>query len=239
MSKWDNKLPLDDKCLLFFSSCKDDVLYEVHANSDHWMIAGRKRGHVLLSTKQGFFKLFFSLFDFQLVLQVLLCTYMCSAGSHAFLYSARIENNYFSIMLATGCWICSSSSVGVAKCWQGQYLLQSSQSTFGVRLPSSFEFFFLHTSLKPLVILLTFLYNWIDRPFSFKAWWASHGRLNLKTSSLPVFVQYVFFFQVATVKEASFFIVKDVDLMYREHFCLYNRWDSEREFPCTRKSSRE
>lgn len=35
------------------SENNDDVLYEVHANSDHWMIAGRKRGHVLLSTKQG------------------------------------------------------------------------------------------------------------------------------------------------------------------------------------------
>lgn len=54
-----------------------------------------------------------------------------------------------------------------------------------------------------------------------------------------MFVKYVFFFQVATVKEASFFSVKDVDLMYREHFCLYNRRDSEREFPFTRKSSQE
>ncbi|CAN4102857.1 unnamed protein product [Withania somnifera] len=35
------------------SENNDDVLYEVHANSDHWMIAGRKRGHVLLSTRQG------------------------------------------------------------------------------------------------------------------------------------------------------------------------------------------
>ncbi|PHT43769.1 Trafficking protein particle complex II-specific subunit -like protein [Capsicum baccatum] len=35
------------------SENNDDVLYEVHANSDHWMIAGRKRGHVSLSTKQG------------------------------------------------------------------------------------------------------------------------------------------------------------------------------------------
>lgn len=41
-------------------------------------------------------------------------------------------------------------------------------------------------------------------------------------------VQYVFFFQVSTVKEASFFSIKDVDLMYREQFCLYNRRDSER-----------
>ncbi|MBA0733704.1 hypothetical protein Gogos_017689 [Gossypium gossypioides] len=31
----------------------DDVLYEVNANSENWMIAGRKRGHVSLSTKQG------------------------------------------------------------------------------------------------------------------------------------------------------------------------------------------
>ncbi|XP_059283854.1 trafficking protein particle complex II-specific subunit 130 homolog isoform X1 [Lycium ferocissimum] len=35
------------------SENNDDVLYEVHANSDHWMIAGRKRGHVSLSSKQG------------------------------------------------------------------------------------------------------------------------------------------------------------------------------------------
>lgn len=54
-----------------------------------------------------------------------------------------------------------------------------------------------------------------------------------------MFVQYVFFFQVATVKKASFFSVKDVDVMYREHFCLYNRRDSEREFPCKRNSSWE
>ncbi|XP_019057996.1 PREDICTED: trafficking protein particle complex II-specific subunit 130 homolog isoform X3 [Tarenaya hassleriana] len=32
---------------------KDEVLYEVNANSDNWMIAGRKRGHVLLSREQG------------------------------------------------------------------------------------------------------------------------------------------------------------------------------------------
>lgn len=32
---------------------QDEVLYEVNANSESWMIAGRKRGHVSLSTKQG------------------------------------------------------------------------------------------------------------------------------------------------------------------------------------------
>ncbi|KAK9688979.1 hypothetical protein RND81_09G026100 [Saponaria officinalis] len=31
----------------------DEVLYEVDANSENWMIAGRKRGHASLSTKQG------------------------------------------------------------------------------------------------------------------------------------------------------------------------------------------
>ncbi|KAI3702892.1 hypothetical protein L6452_28645 [Arctium lappa] len=31
----------------------DEVLYEVNANSENWMIAGRKRGHVPLSAKQG------------------------------------------------------------------------------------------------------------------------------------------------------------------------------------------
>ncbi|KAI3708451.1 hypothetical protein L2E82_37621 [Cichorium intybus] len=31
----------------------DEVLYEVNANSENWMIAGRKRGHAPLSTKQG------------------------------------------------------------------------------------------------------------------------------------------------------------------------------------------
>ncbi|XP_021287995.1 trafficking protein particle complex II-specific subunit 130 homolog [Herrania umbratica] len=30
-----------------------EMLYEVNANSENWMIAGRKRGHVSLSTKQG------------------------------------------------------------------------------------------------------------------------------------------------------------------------------------------
>lgn len=32
---------------------QDEVLYEVNANSDNWMIAGRKRGHASLSMKQG------------------------------------------------------------------------------------------------------------------------------------------------------------------------------------------
>ncbi|XP_059661539.1 trafficking protein particle complex II-specific subunit 130 homolog isoform X2 [Cornus florida] len=31
----------------------DEVLYEVNANSENWMIAGRKRGHASISTKQG------------------------------------------------------------------------------------------------------------------------------------------------------------------------------------------
>ncbi|CAI9756874.1 unnamed protein product [Fraxinus pennsylvanica] len=31
----------------------DNLLYEVIANSENWMIAGRKRGHISLSTKQG------------------------------------------------------------------------------------------------------------------------------------------------------------------------------------------
>ncbi|KAL3639875.1 hypothetical protein CASFOL_014843 [Castilleja foliolosa] len=31
----------------------DEVLYEVNANSENWMVAGRKRGYVSLSTKQG------------------------------------------------------------------------------------------------------------------------------------------------------------------------------------------
>ncbi|XP_059441015.1 trafficking protein particle complex II-specific subunit 130 homolog isoform X2 [Corylus avellana] len=35
------------------SKHNDEVLYEVNANSDNWMIAGRKRGHVSVSTKQG------------------------------------------------------------------------------------------------------------------------------------------------------------------------------------------
>ncbi|XP_031121150.1 trafficking protein particle complex II-specific subunit 130 homolog isoform X2 [Ipomoea triloba] len=35
------------------SEGNDEVLYEVNANSDNWMIAGRKRGHMPLSIKQG------------------------------------------------------------------------------------------------------------------------------------------------------------------------------------------
>ncbi|ESQ43027.1 hypothetical protein EUTSA_v10015732mg [Eutrema salsugineum] len=31
----------------------DEVLYEVYANSENWMIAGKKRGHVSLSEEQG------------------------------------------------------------------------------------------------------------------------------------------------------------------------------------------
>lgn len=36
----------------------DDVLYEIDAKSENWMIAGRKRGYVSLSPKQGLFTLF-------------------------------------------------------------------------------------------------------------------------------------------------------------------------------------
>ncbi|XP_057964025.1 trafficking protein particle complex II-specific subunit 130 homolog [Malania oleifera] len=35
------------------SQNNDEILYEVKANSENWMIAGRKRGHVSLSTEQG------------------------------------------------------------------------------------------------------------------------------------------------------------------------------------------
>lgn len=35
------------------SPVNDEVLYEVDANSDNWMIAGRKKGHISLATKQG------------------------------------------------------------------------------------------------------------------------------------------------------------------------------------------
>lgn len=35
------------------SDKNDEVLYEVNASSENWMIAGRKRGHVSLSTDQG------------------------------------------------------------------------------------------------------------------------------------------------------------------------------------------
>ncbi|KAH9802809.1 Trafficking protein particle complex II-specific subunit 130-like [Citrus sinensis] len=35
------------------SQRNDEVLYEVNANADNWMIAGRKRGYVSLPTKQG------------------------------------------------------------------------------------------------------------------------------------------------------------------------------------------
>ncbi|XP_034688720.1 trafficking protein particle complex II-specific subunit 130 homolog isoform X2 [Vitis riparia] len=35
------------------SQNNDEVLYEGNANSENWMIVGRKRGHVSLSTKQG------------------------------------------------------------------------------------------------------------------------------------------------------------------------------------------
>lgn len=36
----------------------DDVLYEIDAKSENWMIAGRKRGHVSLSPDQGLFTFF-------------------------------------------------------------------------------------------------------------------------------------------------------------------------------------
>lgn len=39
--------------LCFLFAQQNEVLYEVGANSDNWMLAGRKRGHVSLSTKQG------------------------------------------------------------------------------------------------------------------------------------------------------------------------------------------
>ncbi|KAG9145490.1 hypothetical protein Leryth_019831 [Lithospermum erythrorhizon] len=32
---------------------RDELLYEVNANTENWMIAGRKRGHIALSTQQG------------------------------------------------------------------------------------------------------------------------------------------------------------------------------------------
>ena len=32
---------------------QDEVLYEINASSENWMLAGRKRGYVSLSTKQG------------------------------------------------------------------------------------------------------------------------------------------------------------------------------------------
>ncbi|KAJ3681363.1 hypothetical protein LUZ60_015852 [Juncus effusus] len=35
------------------SSCGDEVVYEVEANPQNWMVAGRKRGHVSLSKTQG------------------------------------------------------------------------------------------------------------------------------------------------------------------------------------------
>ncbi|KAL6954151.1 hypothetical protein U1Q18_047800 [Sarracenia purpurea var. burkii] len=35
------------------SDKNDEVLYEVNASSENWMVAGRKRGHVPLSTNQG------------------------------------------------------------------------------------------------------------------------------------------------------------------------------------------
>ncbi|KAK9212343.1 hypothetical protein WN943_001725 [Citrus x changshan-huyou] len=56
-------LALQHKCLTFYNSflffsllphlSLDEVLYEVNANADNWMIAGRKRGYVSLPTKQG------------------------------------------------------------------------------------------------------------------------------------------------------------------------------------------
>ncbi|KAL9257685.1 Trafficking protein particle complex II-specific subunit 130-like protein [Drosera capensis] len=36
-----------------FEEESEDILYEVDANSENWMIAGRKRGHISLSAKQG------------------------------------------------------------------------------------------------------------------------------------------------------------------------------------------
>jgi len=36
-----------------FLVLQEEVLYEIDANSENWMIAGRKRGYVSLSTKQG------------------------------------------------------------------------------------------------------------------------------------------------------------------------------------------
>jgi trafficking protein particle complex subunit 10 len=39
---------------------QDEVLYEVDASSQNWMVAGRKRGHVSLSKEQGdFLKILF------------------------------------------------------------------------------------------------------------------------------------------------------------------------------------
>lgn len=35
------------------SNCDDELFYEVSANSENWMLAGRKRGHVSMLTKKG------------------------------------------------------------------------------------------------------------------------------------------------------------------------------------------
>lgn len=36
---------------------EEEIMYEVNASSEKWMIAGRKRGHATLSSKQGALKI--------------------------------------------------------------------------------------------------------------------------------------------------------------------------------------
>lgn len=125
---------------LLFYLHKDEVLYEVNANSANWMIAGRKRGHVSLSEEKG--KSCF-----------LLLTCFIVKKRNGFLHrnddmlflllACRFKSSNLDTMCPISCGLCTSTSAQFAERGRRKRKKQSTGSSLSVCLASISQFFLL------------------------------------------------------------------------------------------------
>lgn len=140
---------------------QEEVLYEVNAHSESWMIAGRKRGHVSLPINQGLeitfvnkygastphWKITFGSFNVRPVPYLWYLIHLLHYG--------RFKDSYLNIMCAASGGICSSSSTWAAKCQRGKYKLQSCWSAPGLHFAPNSQLLLLHSSLIGRVITIS------------------------------------------------------------------------------------
>lgn len=131
------------------------MLYEVNANSENWMIAGRKRGYVSLSEEQGKVNLSF----FVLILyQERLCILMMISFV-GWLKYYRFKSGNIDTMCSISCGLCPSSSARFAKRGRSKCKQQSTRSSLSVRLASTSQFFLLRPCQVVKVVHLNIFHS--------------------------------------------------------------------------------
>lgn len=129
------------------SISQDEILYQVDANPQNWMVAGRKSGHISFSEAQGQdlkkdTSVVQSIF-IQHQFTIIVCTNI-TVGIH---FTHRIKDRDRRDMCPAGVGVRTPATARPARRRRCEYQLQSGRSPPGVRASSHSQHLLLHTGL--------------------------------------------------------------------------------------------